>query len=476
MIQVLASVVLLLIFVAGFGHALDLVSKQEHDTRAIGELRGATVALLSIVGSIDRYTQKGDPADRKAYRTALAELEMRLRASSRHLKGAASARAGSTADGIAEWNSEVLAVAAQAVDDGDSKRAEEILLSPANDEAIGAVGLAIVDLMNGEITNQLDLARSQRSFILLAAIMAALAVSTILGSAWWILRPIQLRVVPPLDDLTDATRKIGEGDFATRVTPAGTSETEAAGRSFNSMAETLERNIAELRGLDAAKDDFVAAVSHALRTPVTTIRGFVDMNLEGENGGLSKEQRAGFEVIARSAAELSDLIDDMLTLANIQSSGKRMINQQLVLLSDLFRDVEQESSPAAEAAEIKLVIGNPGEYRVQADPLRLHQVMTNLLSNAIKFSSAGGTLRVMAGVSGPDVVGAVHDDGIGIEPEALTHVGERFYRAPSARDIPGTGLGVAIARELIELNGGRLSIESEPGAGSIFSFTIPLVV
>lgn len=475
-IQAVAGLVMVLSLLAFLAYALDLVSQQERDTRAIGEMRGATLDLLATIGSIDRYAQKGEPADREAYRAALADLEKRFRTSAERLSGRAAARATKTADGLEQWDRNVLSPAARAAAAGETRRAEQLLVSPANDEAISVVGLAIVDLMSGELQSQLETNRDMRSFAFLAALAAALSVLFMLASALWLLRPIQQRVVPALDDLTDAAHRIGEGDYSARVVPAGTIETATSGRSFNSMAETLENNIEELRGLDAAKDDFVAAVSHALRTPVTTIRGYVDMNLDGEHGDLSKEQRAGLEVIARSAAELSELIDELLILANIQSSGKRAIEPKLLILSDVFRDVERELGPAAEAGEVELVFETPGEYRVQADPLRLRQALSNLLSNAIKFSSAGGTVRVAARISGPDVVVSVKDTGIGIEPEALAHIGERFYRAPSAREVPGTGLGVAIARELVELHGGRLSLESEPGKGSTFSFTIPLIV
>lgn len=454
--------------------SLHLVSQQDDDIRAADQMRDATVSLLATVGAIDEYARTGDPDALRAHQASLDELEQQLRAGARELRGANAALATKTADGIQVWERNVLAKAADAVARGDNSRAETILVSDANDKSVEMIGIAINTLQSRQIKQQLVTDRTSRSFAIAASVAISLAVLTMLIFAWFFLRPIQRKLVPPLDDLNEASRRIGKGDFAARVTPTGTAETAAAGESFNQMASMVEHSIEELRQLEVLKNEFVASVSHDLRTPITTVRAYAEMQLAGETGAINDQQRDALNVIARNALELGELIDDLLTLSQLDSGGERAIEMEFVQLGEMIVQVEQELRPVALGAGIELIVDPCPELAVNADRRRLHQVITNLVANAIKFSESGSAVRLAARTTGSMAEVAVTDEGIGIAPADLPHIGERFYRSDAVNDISGTGLGVAIARELVELHGGRLRIESDLGKGSLFAFTLPL--
>ncbi len=471
--QVLIGLLLVIVVVLMLVRTLRLVDDQERDTRAIGEMRAATEALLGTVDGIDSYARTGEPQARRQYEASLADLRRRFETAAERLDGLAAQRAMATAKVVDEWNRQVLRKAAVAADHGDLDAARDVVIGRRNDAMIGVIGLAIADLLNGQVVKQLETDRQSRRYAIAAASASLLALLLLVGSSWFLLLRIRRYVVPPLEQLDAAAARIGEGDFAARVEPTGASETASAGRSFNEMAERIERNIEELRELDTLKDEFVAAVSHELRTPITTIRAYVDMHLGGEAGELSSGQRAGMEVISRSAAELSDLIDDLLTLTNIEAGRERVIHAEAIRAADLVNDLERELRPTFESAGIVLTVDVDDGLKVKADPLRIRQVMVNLLSNARKFSGSGSTVRVTVTPQGEHAKFTVADTGIGIAADDLPHIGERFYRAKEVLEVPGTGLGVAIVRELVELHGGELTIDSTLGRGTTVTFTLP---
>lgn len=472
--QIVIGVLVVVVALMMLARSLSLVSQQEDQTRAIGEIRNATVSLLGAVAAIDTYANTGRIEDRARYRAAIADLKDKFRVAAETLEGESAERAAQAAAGVEQWDRDVLSKVAEAVAAGRKREAQLILLSPENDQAIGAAGLTIADLLNGQVVDQLDTDRDTRTFAISVTIAGVLAALILVATASWFLLRIQRFVVPPLEDLQQTARRIGEGDLAARTDPKGTVETSAAAESFNEMAERVESNIDDLREVDKLKDEFVAAVSHELRTPITTARAYLDMYLDGEVGELTEEQRSGIAVISRSIDELADLIDDLLTLTNIEARGERSVNREPVDLERLIAGVERDQRPLYDSAGVKLKVDVPGACRVLADPLRVRQVIVNLLSNARKFSHDGTEVIVTARVSGEFAEIAVRDQGIGITPEELPRIGERFYRAKAVRDVPGTGLGMAIVRELVELHGGELRIVSEPGTGTTITFTLPL--
>jgi signal transduction histidine kinase len=472
--QIVVGILVVVVVLLMLARSLSLVAEQEDQTRAIREIRNATVSLLGVVGAIDAYSNSGKVEDRQRYESSIEALKAKFLDASTRLEGESAKRAAQAVTDIERWDREVLSKVVAEVEAGNRRAAQQILISAENDAAIGAAGLTIADLLNAQVVDQLETDRDTRTFSIGVTIGAIIGGALLVLAASLYLLRVQRFVVPPLEDLQSTASRIGSGDLGARTTEQGTVETSAAAASFNSMADRVEHSIDELRELDTLKDEFVAAVSHELRTPITTIRAYVDMNLVGETGAMPAEQRESLEVIARSANELAELIDDLLTLTNIEAGRERAVHMHTVDLSELIEEVSNEQKAALEADGIGLELEIAERLFVRADRLRVRQILTNLLSNARKFSTAGMTVKVAATPEAGHVMVSVADEGIGISSHDLPHIGERFYRAKAVRDVPGTGLGLAIVRELVALHGGRLEVASELGAGSTFSFRLPL--
>jgi signal transduction histidine kinase len=227
------------------------------------------------------------------------------------------------------------------------------------------------------------------------------------------------------------------------------------------------------------KDQFLSHVSHELRTPLTCIHQFVTILLDGLSGPLLPEQKEHLETTLRSVNQLRSMIGDLLEASRTES-GKTTLNLRCVAIGDLVRQAVAMLRPAANEKQIGMEIGVDSRASwVQADPERVLQILTNLIHNAIKFTSAGGSIVVKACRVETDpefVYVSVSDTGVGISPEARPLVFERMYQAPNTLDDSrkGLGLGLYIAKEMVRLHGGRIWVESEPGEGSTFSFTLPV--
>jgi two-component system phosphate regulon sensor histidine kinase PhoR len=223
------------------------------------------------------------------------------------------------------------------------------------------------------------------------------------------------------------------------------------------------------------KSEFVANVSHELRTPMAAIKGFLGVVLDDEET-MSAEVRRRFLTIAREQTDrLSRLIDDLLDLSRIES-GRRPRRHSRVQVRDLIRDVAITARPDAVLGEVQLVVEEPPpELYLTGDRDQLAQVLFNLLTNAIKFTPAGGRVTLSAGREAGELRLAVSDTGCGIAPSELRHVFDKFYRSGTAGRRPrGAGLGLAIARELVEGHGGRVEVASRLGEGSTFTVRLPL--
>jgi PAS domain S-box-containing protein len=240
------------------------------------------------------------------------------------------------------------------------------------------------------------------------------------------------------------------------------------------------RKQAEIDRLGAAqeasrlKDEFLAVLSHELRTPLNAIVGWVQML---QNGGLPPERaRKALDVIARNARLQSQLIEDMLDVSRI-ITGQMQIERAPVFLSSVLDQVVIAMRPAADAKGVAIRTELPGEMPpIEGDARRLHQVLTNIVSNAVKFTPAGGSVSITCAVSEQAVTIEVRDTGIGIAPEFLPHVFERFRQADSTtkRQQGGLGLGLAIAEHLVLQHGGRVSAASDgPQRGATFTLEFP---
>ncbi|MBA4157903.1 MAG: hypothetical protein H0X65_10565 [Gemmatimonadetes bacterium] len=249
-------------------------------------------------------------------------------------------------------------------------------------------------------------------------------------------------------------------------------------RSLGLMTEELEsRNLGLLDAMQA-KDRFVSTMSHELRTPLNAVLSYADLLDLGIHGALNEQQSAYVERIVTSARHLLELIGDVLDAALLNAGELQVESGPLDLWAELG-DVVALMAPEASAKGLHLTVQPPSEPLppVSGDRLRVRQVLLNLVSNAIKFTDRGG-VTIQLELNGGDTVSViVRDTGSGIGPDELPRVFQDFYQVAGGlnRRHDGSGLGLAISKRLALLMGGELSVESELGQGSVFTFTLPLV-
>jgi PAS domain S-box-containing protein len=242
------------------------------------------------------------------------------------------------------------------------------------------------------------------------------------------------------------------------------------------LAVDNARAYEQIRRANQLKDDFLATLSHELRTPLNAILGYARML----KSGMVPEDRLSraFDILYRNAASLTQLVEDVLDISRIVS-GKIQLKVRRVELPPLVATTIETVQPAAEAKGVDLHTSvDPRAAPVAADPDRLQQVLWNLLSNAVKFTPSGGRVEVTLERQDSHVEIVVADTGIGIAPEFLPHLFERFRQGDSrfAREFGGLGLGLAIARHLVEMHGGTITAASEgPGKGATFRVTLPVM-
>jgi PAS domain S-box-containing protein len=231
------------------------------------------------------------------------------------------------------------------------------------------------------------------------------------------------------------------------------------------------RNITSLKQLERMKDEFLTTAAHELRTPLTSIQGFSEILLTRD---LTEDrQRHYFRIINRQSAWLAQIIEQLLDISRLEAGRGLEIQPEPVSMASLVNEVLRAFIEAN--GHIFLVEGLADAPTVRGDPFRLTQVVQNLVSNAVKYSPEGSTITIRGAV-GPDrLVVSVLDEGIGMTPEEMDHLFERFYRADTV-STGGTGLGLAICKLIVEGHGGEIHAESKPGEGSTFTFTLPLTV
>ncbi len=299
--------------------------------------------------------------------------------------------------------------------------------------------------------------------------LGTIFIAFVIGMSVLVARNLR-RTLNPLDELVEASNKVAEGDYSVRVAERGTPEVRLLVRGFNSMAEHLQTN-------DVQRRNMLADVSHELRTPITVIQG----NVEGILDGMYPADETRLKSIIEETQILARLVDDLRTLA-LAESGALRLKREPVNLTELIRDAVSELESQTKEKDIRVGLLLEEGEDVSIDPQRIHEVLTNLLSNALRYTPRGGEVRVRltATAAGPEsdaerlakrsVTISVEDDGPGIEPADLPHVFERFYKSS---DSGGMGLGLSIAKYLVEAHGGKIWAESEVGKGTKISFMFP---
>ncbi len=235
-------------------------------------------------------------------------------------------------------------------------------------------------------------------------------------------------------------------------------------------------DVTDKREMEKTKAQFFSMVSHELRTPLQTISGYLDLTLAGMAGDLSDEQSDFLRRARASSEHLTSLVDDLLLISR-RDAGQFTLHRSLTDLAALIHEVVDELELVAEDAGVHLHAEVPASLpHAYIDGQRITQVLRNLITNAVKFTPEGGEVTVAAAVAGDQIVLRVRDTGIGISPEHLDHIFERFYQvsgAASSGRYQGQGLGLAIVRIIVESHGGSVQVESDPGQGSTFTVSLP---
>ncbi len=305
-----------------------------------------------------------------------------------------------------------------------------------------------------------------------------------------------IRSLLPAEELVDLLEETaGAGRVTIRELPIATAGFASDGqpRTFQALAAPLYRTteagervggvVAVLRDITAQKElermksNFLSVVSHELKTPLHSIKGFVDIILMGKTGPVTDLQRDFLGTVQEQTGHLQRLIEDLLEFSRLES-GQVRLRPVLVQPADLAMTVVSKLEPLASKEGLSVTCDLPPDFpEIEADPMRLEQVLTNLVENAIKFTPEGGRVQVRGWDRGDAIELAVIDSGIGVPVEERERIFERFYQVDSSarRRYKGTGLGLTICRHIVSQHGGRIWVDDADGGGSQFHLVLPRV-
>ncbi|MDK2854836.1 MAG: two-component system, OmpR family, sensor histidine kinase ResE [Bacillota bacterium] len=364
------------------------------------------------------------------------------------------------------------------------------------DDEVGRLGQALNHLAE-ELARTLDALGAERDQ--LASILGSMTDGVITfdaGGAVLIFNPPAASYLAPLTELT-AGQKLGVDISLPELEEAFRQVVETGavqGAEVTAGAKVLACRLAPLRDprgtvrgvvcvlldmtrerrLEEMRREFVANVSHELRTPLTYLQGYTEAILDGLAADPAEEKKY-LKIILDETLRLRRLVSDLLDLSRIEAR-QLALEKGEVNLAELCREVAEKVRPLAEEKGIRLELNVPAALPAAwGNTDRLQQVLINLLDNALRHTRAGGKVEVTAEVQGEELAVSVRDTGPGIPPEDLPYIFERFYKVEKARTrtTAGTGIGLAIVKGLVEAHGGRVWVESTPGRGSVFTFTLP---
>ncbi len=293
------------------------------------------------------------------------------------------------------------------------------------------------------------------AFAALAAVVASAGASLF----------VSRRIVRPLRQMMDASQRIAAGQYHDRVPVDDDFEITMLADSFNQMAVALERT-------DELRRALIADVAHELRTPLTSIKGYMEALLDG----VMPASNETFGLVYAEASRLYHLVEDLQELSRMES-GQVPMELHPIDLDPLLRGIANRVRPQFEAKGVRIAVSwaQKGDH-VLGDEDRLCQIFLNLLSNALRYTPAGGSVQLRGYSDRDGIHVVVQDTGIGIAPEHLDHIFDRFYRVDKSRSRSqgGTGIGLTIAKHLAELHGGCITVSSVVGSGSAFTVSLPV--
>lgn len=288
------------------------------------------------------------------------------------------------------------------------------------------------------------------------------AVPLALGTVLIVLASIT--VAKPVKRISDASKKVAEGDFSVQLEPKGSGEIRELTENFNSMIRGLSAN-------EYLHKEFISNISHEFNTPITSLKGYAKLL---KNDALTPEQRTEYaDIIIAESDRLSRLSADMLKLSELENRGLPP-ERKSFSLDEQIRSAVILLQQSWESKSIALDI-DLEEIYFNGDESLLYQLWVNLISNAVRYTERGGMIRISLRSDGGNVTVSVSDSGRGMTPEEADKVFRRFYKADKSRSLEGTGLGLAIAKRIAELHGGDITASGQIGKGSTFKVTLPIL-
>jgi signal transduction histidine kinase len=278
----------------------------------------------------------------------------------------------------------------------------------------------------------------------------------------------------PLATITHALSRVKEGEYGEKIEYSGTDEVGQLVQTFNMMSNTIKEKEEDAKKIDIAKDEFLAMITHELKTPLVPIQGYSDILLSEHLGKLNNKQKERIQIIKSSSESLLAIISDLLDAQKLEL-GQLSMKQENINIKETIDKAIESLKPEAEEKNIK-INSNIVDLKINHDQERIGQVMTNLIKNSLVATQPNtGKIEIMMEEMPTEIKISIKDNGIGIPIDKQKELFKKFYQvdATLTRERGGSGLGLAICKGIIQSHKGKISMESIPNQGSIFSFTIP---
>ena len=350
------------------------------------------------------------------------------------------------------------------------------LISKEFGSALKDLNLKRIDLLSsiGELVNgwnmSLDKRSTERGYYVQGLLVADI------GLFGFVLSSIR-KSLNPLNVLTTSLSRVKEGIYGEKIEYKSDDEMGYLSDAFNTMTATIKEKEDEAKKVELAKDEFLAMITHELKTPLVPIQGYADILLAGHLGQLNKNQKERIEIIKSSSTSLLQLITDLLDAQKLEL-GQLKIKKEVNNLNSTLQKAIATMAPQAIADQTVLTTNLGGDIYALYDEERILQVLTNLIKNSFRaIETKQGRVEIMVRDSPDEVYISVRDNGRGIPKEALPKIFKKFYQVDTSttREKGGSGLGLSISKGIIEAHGGTISAESEVGKGTTFTFTLPKV-
>lgn len=328
----------------------------------------------------------------------------------------------------------------------------------------GAIGVVRLSMPLTEIERGVDAVNK----IFIMGGLLAIIITLIVGYF------VSKNISRPIHKMKETALSIAGGDLTKRASVNTTDELGDLARALNQMADELELKVDNLEKLDRVRTDFVANVSHELKTPLTSIKGFIETL---EDGAIDEKENAKkfLSIIRKHTERLDNIINDLLNLTEMET-GKERIDLTNFDLKALLDEVTWSFTHALSIKKQNLKVDYKGKnFNIKGDKDKIEQVLVNLIDNALKYTRQSGEIKVSLFEEKDNVMFVIEDNGIGISKEHLDRIFERFYRVDKARsrEAGGTGLGLAIVKHAISLHNGHIEIDSELGKGTKITVILP---